>query len=87
MARSASKVATPPPADRADASELVLLDGRRLESDGIVLESDGPAAQLRITPERLTLTASGAGHVTVTDHGQRKTITVDGQPMQLEWAR
>ena len=72
---------------RANALELILLDGRRLESDGISLESDGPAVQIQITGDRVDLTAEGTGRVTVTDHGTPKILTLDGKPIHTDWTR
>ena len=72
---------------RTSALELILLDGRRIESDGIILESDGPAVQIRITGDRVDLTAERAGRVTVADQGTRKILTLDGKPIHTDWTR
>jgi hypothetical protein len=71
-------------ARRADRTELVLLDGRRLRVGDVEIESDGPAIQLTVLANEAQVVTQGSGRIRVRIKTHEQSVDVTGRhSMQL----
>jgi sugar lactone lactonase YvrE len=70
---------------RPDEIRLALIEGNRLATDGVLIESEGPAVYLRTTKDRTIVRAQGTGKVHVRVGQKEWSATLSGETIEHFW--